>query len=167
MAGPARHHQTHDSTSACLSLASMPAGLPDVQPSPLIPAGICPYDKVVCLVVDECHKATGKYDIVTAVKKMQAAGCKFRVLGLSATPGNTVDAIQVSCTGAAAARKQPAAMLHFMVHARVQELFTWRGPVGCRSQPVDRTAHSGFLQLAFDTRCLETAACLVMTASSS
>jgi len=23
-------------------------------------AGICPYDKVVCLVVDECHRATGK-----------------------------------------------------------------------------------------------------------
>ena len=22
-------------------------------------AGICPYDKVVCLVVDECHRATG------------------------------------------------------------------------------------------------------------
>ena len=74
----------------------------------LVPAGICPYDKVVCLVVDECHKATGKYDIVTAVKKMQATGCKFRVLALSATPGNTVDAIQVGCCGAAASRRQAA-----------------------------------------------------------
>ena len=84
-----------------LSVARPRADMPRLQPQ-LVPAGICPYDKVVCLVVDECHKATGKYDIVTTVKKMQAAGCKFRVLGLSATPGNTVDAIQVSCTGAAA-----------------------------------------------------------------
>ena len=90
----------------------------------LVPAGICPYDKVVCLVVDECHKATGKYDIVTAVKKMQAAGCKFRVLGLSATPGNTVDAIQVSCPGDAASRRKTAAQVPIMVHARMQELMT-------------------------------------------
>ena len=91
-------------------------------------------------MVDECHKATGKYDIVTAVKKMQAAGCKFRVLGLSATPGNTVDAIQVSCTEAAASRKQTAAESHFKVHARVQVLMPSRRPAGCRRQPVENTA---------------------------
>lgn len=32
-----------------------------LAPVPL-PAGICPYDKVVCLVVDECHRATGVHD---------------------------------------------------------------------------------------------------------
>ncbi|PRW60577.1 Fanconi anemia group M isoform X3 [Chlorella sorokiniana] len=49
--------------------------------------GICPYDQVVCLVVDECHRATGNSEIVRAVTHMREARCKFRVLGLSATPG--------------------------------------------------------------------------------
>ncbi|KAK9817873.1 hypothetical protein WJX72_003494 [[Myrmecia] bisecta] len=56
--------------------------------------GICPFELVVCLVVDECHRATGKYDIVTAVKKMQQRHKKFRVVGLSATPGGKKEAIQ-------------------------------------------------------------------------
>ncbi|KAI3429818.1 hypothetical protein D9Q98_010131 [Chlorella vulgaris] len=49
--------------------------------------GICPFEQVVCLVVDECHRATGNMDIVLAVKHMRDQKCKFRVLGLSATPG--------------------------------------------------------------------------------
>jgi hypothetical protein len=34
------------------------------------PAGICPADQIVCVVVDEAHRATGKYDIVTALNKV-------------------------------------------------------------------------------------------------
>eukprot|EP00887_Chlorella_sp_A99_P003881 scaffold11.g3881.t1 len=49
--------------------------------------GVCPYEQLVCLVVDECHRATGNYDIVNAVKHMRERKCRFRVLGLSATPG--------------------------------------------------------------------------------
>ena len=58
-------------------------------------AGICPCKKIVCLVVDECHRARGHNDVVMAVKKMQDQKCKFRVLGLSATPGSSNEAIQV------------------------------------------------------------------------
>lgn len=36
----------------------------------LLPAGICPADQIVCVVVDEAHRATGKYDIVTALNKV-------------------------------------------------------------------------------------------------
>ncbi len=53
---------------------------------------------MTCIVVDECHKATGKADIVLAIRKMANDSLKFRVLGLSATPGKDRKAIQVcSC----------------------------------------------------------------------
>ena len=90
-------------------------------------AGLCPYEQVVCLVVDECHRATGgrgeglfcctpraacsarsaqpvtptlsrpagNYDIVSAVKLLREKRCKFRVLGLSATPGSDGGKVQV------------------------------------------------------------------------
>lgn len=32
--------------------------------------GICPADQIVCVVVDEAHRSTGKYDIVTALNKV-------------------------------------------------------------------------------------------------
>ena len=51
-------------------------------------------DKITCVVVDECHRATGKADIVLAVKRLREAGVKFRVLGLSATPGKDKETVQ-------------------------------------------------------------------------
>jgi ERCC4-related helicase len=57
--------------------------------------GICPYDLISCVVVDECHRATGQADIVKAVKDMRnVKKCKFRVLGLSATPGSSHEQVQ-------------------------------------------------------------------------
>ena len=57
--------------------------------------GICPYDLVSCIVVDECHRATGQADIVKAIKDMRnAKNCKFRLLGLSATPGSSHEQVQ-------------------------------------------------------------------------
>ena len=50
-------------------------------------SGICPKELITSLVVDECHRATGKADIVLAIRTMREAGIKFRILGLSATPG--------------------------------------------------------------------------------
>ena len=68
---------------------------PPYPPHPTPPAGICPYEQVVCLVVDECHRATGKADIVSAIQRMRQARVRFRVLGLSATPGSTAQQVQV------------------------------------------------------------------------
>ena len=57
--------------------------------------GICPYDLISCIVVDECHRAVGQADIVKAVKDMRnSKQCKFRVLGLSATPGSSHEQVQ-------------------------------------------------------------------------
>lgn len=46
-------------------------------------------------MVDECHRATGNSDVVLALRKMATDGLKFRVLGLSATPGKDRKTIQV------------------------------------------------------------------------
>ena len=39
--------------------------------------------KVVCIVLDEAHKATGDYAYCKVVQQLEAAGAKFRILGLS------------------------------------------------------------------------------------
>ena len=57
--------------------------------------GICPYEQISCVVVDECHRAVGQADIVKAIKDMRnSKKCKFRVLGLSATPGSSHEHVQ-------------------------------------------------------------------------
>ncbi len=57
--------------------------------------GICPYEEISCVVVDECHRATGQADVVQAVKYMRnVKKSKFRVLGLSATPGSSREQVQ-------------------------------------------------------------------------
>lgn len=56
---------------------------------------MCPLEKITCVVVDECHRAVGKNDAVAAIEKLRGEGCKFRVLGLSATPGSKREAVQV------------------------------------------------------------------------
>lgn len=58
-------------------------------------AGVCPLEKITCVVVDECHRAVGKNDAVAVIEKLRSEGCKFRVLGLSATPGSKREAVQV------------------------------------------------------------------------
>ncbi|OJD22493.1 hypothetical protein ACJ73_06159 [Blastomyces percursus] len=50
--------------------------------------------RIVLLVVDEAHRATGSYAYVEVVKLLQAYNTSFRVLALTATPGSTVEAVQ-------------------------------------------------------------------------
>ena len=54
----------------------------------------CPASEVVCVVLDEAHKATGEYSYCKVVEYLEGAGAKFRLLGLSATPGTTIRSIQ-------------------------------------------------------------------------
>lgn len=57
--------------------------------------GICPYEIISCVVVDECHRATGQADVVQAIKYMRnVKKSKFRVLGMSATPGSSQEQVQ-------------------------------------------------------------------------
>lgn len=50
----------------------------------------------VCVIVDECHRSTGNYATVRAIHHLRTSGVKFRIVGLSATPGRTQKSIQVS-----------------------------------------------------------------------
>ncbi|KAA8576383.1 hypothetical protein EYC84_006514 [Monilinia fructicola] len=50
--------------------------------------------RIVLLVVDEAHRATGKYAYTSLVQFLRRFNKSFRVLALTATPGSTVEAVQ-------------------------------------------------------------------------
>ena len=56
--------------------------------------GICDPKKLVLLVVDEAHRATGGYAYVEVVKFLRRFNTNFRVLALTATPGASVESVQ-------------------------------------------------------------------------
>ena len=56
--------------------------------------GICDPKRIVLLVVDEAHRATGGYAYVEVVKFLQRFNTSFRVLALTATPGATIEKVQ-------------------------------------------------------------------------
>ncbi|XP_045494045.1 Fanconi anemia group M protein isoform X2 [Colias croceus] len=57
-----------------------------------IKSGICPSDKIRCLVIDEAHRARGNYAYCQIVSTLSDMGHKtYRILALSATPGSKVE----------------------------------------------------------------------------
>ncbi|KAF2858316.1 P-loop containing nucleoside triphosphate hydrolase protein [Piedraia hortae CBS 480.64] len=56
--------------------------------------GICDPKRIVLLVVDEAHKATGGYAYTEVVSFLRRFNNSFRVVALTATPGSTVEAVQ-------------------------------------------------------------------------
>ncbi|CAF1378592.1 unnamed protein product, partial [Didymodactylos carnosus] len=52
------------------------------------------WTKVRCLVVDEAHRATGNYAYCQVIQALATHSEQYRVLALSATPGNSVEAVQ-------------------------------------------------------------------------
>jgi Fanconi anemia group M protein len=50
--------------------------------------GTCPALDVCCVVFDEAHKALGNHAYCQVVKELAKVEGRFRVLALSATPGN-------------------------------------------------------------------------------
>ncbi|MCJ1252677.1 3'-5' DNA helicase [Lignoscripta atroalba] len=56
--------------------------------------GICDPKKIVLLVVDEAHRATGSYAYVEVVQFLRRFNTSFRVLALTATPGSSVEGVQ-------------------------------------------------------------------------
>ncbi len=57
-------------------------------------SGICDPKKLVLLVVDEAHRATGGYAYVEVVKFLRRFNTSFRVLALTATPGASIESVQ-------------------------------------------------------------------------
>ncbi|KAJ2928868.1 hypothetical protein H1R20_g8225, partial [Candolleomyces eurysporus] len=62
-------------------------------------SGICDPMDIVLLVIDEAHHATGDYSYNKVVRFMMAKNPHFRLLALTATPGNNTDAIQTLIDG--------------------------------------------------------------------
>lgn len=56
--------------------------------------GICDPKRIVLLVVDEAHRATGGYAYVEVVKFLNRFNSSFRVLALTATPGSSIEGVQ-------------------------------------------------------------------------
>ena len=56
--------------------------------------GSCPVKDLVCLVVDEAHRATRNYAYCTVVREVSEMNRNFRILALSATPGADVSTVQ-------------------------------------------------------------------------
>ena len=56
--------------------------------------GICDPKRIVLVVVDEAHRATGSYAYVEVVKFLRRFNMSFRVLGLTATPGSSIESVQ-------------------------------------------------------------------------
>ena len=54
----------------------------------------CDARDVVCVVVDEAHHATGNYAYTSVIRHLMYHNPHFRVLALTATPGNSADKVQ-------------------------------------------------------------------------
>ncbi|MCJ1306433.1 3'-5' DNA helicase [Agyrium rufum] len=61
--------------------------------------GICDPKRIVLLVVDEAHRATGGYSYVKIASFIQRFNESFRVLALTATPGSTLEGVQEVING--------------------------------------------------------------------
>ncbi|XVF63305.1 hypothetical protein PTKIN_Ptkin09bG0077300 [Pterospermum kingtungense] len=59
-----------------------------------IQSGTCLAKYLVCLVIDEAHRALGNYSYCVAVRELMAIPVQLRILALTATPGSKQPAIQ-------------------------------------------------------------------------
>ncbi|XP_065848114.1 DEAD-box ATP-dependent RNA helicase FANCM-like [Euphorbia lathyris] len=59
-----------------------------------IQAGTCLVRNLVCLVIDEAHRALGNYSYCVAVRELMAVPVQLRILALTATPGSKQQAVQ-------------------------------------------------------------------------
>ncbi|KAF2707521.1 P-loop containing nucleoside triphosphate hydrolase protein [Pleomassaria siparia CBS 279.74] len=62
-------------------------------------SGIADPKKIVLVVVDEAHRATGSYSYVEMISFMRRFNSSFRVLALTATPGDKVESVQAVIDG--------------------------------------------------------------------
>lgn len=92
-------------------------------------SGIADPKRVVLLVVDEAHRATGGYAYVEVVKFLRRFNKSFRVLALTATPGSTVESVQAVINGLDIARVEIRTEFSLdireYVHARNTEVQTF------------------------------------------
>ncbi|KAI3736079.1 hypothetical protein L6452_15611 [Arctium lappa] len=56
--------------------------------------GSCVMKQLVCLVIDEAHRASGNYSYCVAVRELMAVSVQLRILALTATPGSNHQTVQ-------------------------------------------------------------------------
>ncbi|KAG0203440.1 hypothetical protein BGX28_004267 [Mortierella sp. GBA30] len=66
---------------------------PQVLQNDLI-SGICPAEAIVCLVVDEAHRATGRYAYSEVIRLLDPLNRDIRIMALTATPGGDIKTVQ-------------------------------------------------------------------------
>ena len=54
--------------------------------------------KVVCLIIDEAHRATGNYAYCNIINNLEKANVGFRIVSLSATPVSKIENLQAVVT---------------------------------------------------------------------
>ncbi|KFK23251.1 hypothetical protein AALP_AAs51800U000100 [Arabis alpina] len=59
-----------------------------------IQSGTCLTNYLVCLVIDEAHRALGNYSYCVVLRELMAVPVQLRILALTATPGSKTQAIQ-------------------------------------------------------------------------
>ncbi|KAJ5579601.1 uncharacterized protein N7459_005586 [Penicillium hispanicum] len=91
--------------------------------------GIADPKRIVLVVVDEAHRATGGYAYVEVVKFLRRFNKSFRVLALTATPGSTVESVQSVIDGLDISRveirTEQSIDIRDYVHARNIEVETF------------------------------------------
>ena len=102
--------------------------------------GICDPKKLVLLVVDEAHRATGNYAYVEIVRFLRRFNSSLRVLALTATPGASVEAVQNVIDGLDIAR----------VEIRTEESLDIREYVHTRKIDVELFENSEELMMSLD-----------------
>ncbi|PGH07211.1 hypothetical protein AJ79_06315 [Helicocarpus griseus UAMH5409] len=96
--------------------------------------------RIVLLVIDEAHRATGGYAYVDVVKLLQRFNNSFRVLALTATPGSTVETVQEVIDGLNISR----------VEIRTEESLDIREYVHCRNVELEIFENSDEMVMCMD-----------------
>ncbi|EPS40996.1 hypothetical protein H072_5164 [Dactylellina haptotyla CBS 200.50] len=69
-------------------------------------SGRCDPKKIVLIVVDEAHRATGEYAYCKVIRQIRRFNTSFRVMALTATPGSKVESVQSVITSLGIARTE-------------------------------------------------------------
>ncbi|KAK6505432.1 3'-5' DNA helicase [Arthrobotrys musiformis] len=69
-------------------------------------SGRCDPKKIVLIVVDEAHRATGEYAYCKVIRYIRRFNNSFRVMALTATPGSKVESVQEVITSLGVARTE-------------------------------------------------------------
>ncbi|GAM86007.1 hypothetical protein ANO11243_040170 [Dothideomycetidae sp. 11243] len=90
-------------------------------------SGACDPKRLVLLVVDEAHRATGNYAYVDIVSFLRRFNTSFRVLALTATPGAKIETVQQVIDGLNISRveirTETSLDIRQYVHARETDTF--------------------------------------------